>query len=249
MKHDIRHHLRTLANWLAILRSEGWSTLSRLRHLNGQETTLQLRSLAHPFHLRLIPSHVDGLVQNVFRGEYDALLAGRNPKVIIDAGSFIGDLACHWATRFPEARIIALEPNAENFAFARRNTDPYSGRIALLNAGLWSHRCALSVSGSEMGSQVSESAAAQPGCIDAVDIPWLMENHQFERLDILKLDIEGAEKVVLGPGCADWTGRVGELVVEMHGADIEAEIVARLAGFGFTACRRRSLVFFQRNPA
>ena len=258
MKADLRHYLRRfiprgiytslrhLANARAVISKEGWSTWFNFRNLNGSPASLKLRSLIHPFHIRRIPSHVDGIIQNVLRGEYDALLQSRDPVSIIDAGSFIGDLACHWATRFPTARIITLEPNRDNFAFALTNTAPYAPHITLLNAGLWSHPCHLSVSGSEMGSQVTETPLPTHNSILAVDVPTLMADYQFDQIDILKLDIEGAEQVVLGTSCESWIGHVGELVVEMHGQQIEDDIVHRLSRHGFTATRSRSLVFFHR---
>jgi FkbM family methyltransferase len=258
MKADLRHYLRRfiprsiytslrrLADARATIAKEGWSTWSNFRNLNGSPTCLTLSSLTHPFRIRRIPSHVDGIIQNVLRAEYDALLQSRDPACIIDAGSFIGDLACHWATRFPAARIVTLEPNADNFAFALTNTSPYAPRVTLLNAGLWSHPCNLTVSGSEMGSQVSETTLPTPISILAIDVPTLIADYQFDRVDILKLDIEGAERVVLGPSCESWIGNVYELVVEMHGQQIEDEIVHRLSRHGFNATRRRSLVFFHR---
>jgi len=258
MKADLRHHLRRfvprsfyaqlrrLADAVAIIRKEGWQTWANLQELDGNPYTLALHSLAHPFHIHRIPSHIDGIVQNILRGEYDALLQSRSPTCIIDAGSFIGDLACHWATRFPAARIITLEPNTDNFAFALTNTAPYAPRVTLLNAGLWSHPCHLSVSGSEMGSQVSESPVPTADSIQAVDIPYLLAAHHLNHIDILKLDIEGAERVVLGPSSENWLNHIGELVVEMHGQHIEDEIVQRLTRLGFIATRRRSLVFFRR---
>ena len=75
------------------------------------------------------------------------LAAGRRP-VIVDGGANIGLFARDAAQRFPEARVIAVEPDAANLALARENgaglanldfveagLGPTDGRIWLQNPG------------------------------------------------------------------------------------------------------------------
>lgn len=233
----------------AILRHESLAMLRHLSSRDGEEATLRFKSLLHPFTFRHTASHADGIIQNIFRGEYDRLHTVPKPSVIVDAGAFIGDLTCHWATKHPAARIIALEPNPENHRFATINVGPYSPRVTLLNLGLWSCKTKLAISGSEMGSQLGEAAGLNNASIETTDVPSLMHEHSLASIDILKLDIEGAEQQVLGPGCESWLPRVRILIVEMHGQHIEDQIVTRLRAAGFGARRYRSLVYFERSEA
>ncbi len=261
MKSDFRHlarrfiprfvyqQLRTLADAVAVLRKEGLLTYLRIRSRDGNEITLHLKSLRHPFTIKRIASHVDGIVQNVMRGEYDAKKGSAEPSVIIDAGAFIGDLSCHWATLYPQARIICLEPNPDNYCYAKKNISHYSPNVTLMNKGLWSKPGQLSVAGDQMGSHLI--ATDEPGTtrVEVIDIPSLIREMELSHIDVLKLDIEGSERNVLNADSRSWLPLVKLAIVEMHGQDIEDEIVPHMIQQGFESFRYRSLVYFSRPEA
>lgn len=230
-------------NIRAWLRKEGFAAWRQTWPYDGGEVTLPLRSLAHPITFRRMRSHVLGITQNVLRREYDRFLPA-SPRVIVDAGGFIGDLACHWATEFPAARLWVIEPNSENYTFAARNVAPYGERVTLIKKGLWSRPARLKVVGDEMVSSVVETDGDDFD-VDATDVPTLL-NMCGGRIDVLKLDIEGAEAQVLGPSAEQWIGHVGFVVVETHGPKIEADVLQRLANFGFQPRRHRNLISFVR---
>jgi FkbM family methyltransferase len=258
MKSDIRSFARRfipaglyqklsfLADVLALLRKEGVRNCITIKSNNGEVVTLKLNSLRHPFTIRRIQSHAGGIIQNVLRGEYDAYPPIDEPEFIIDAGAFIGDLTCHWATRYPEAMIIALEPNPDNYSYALRNTLPYAAKVKLLNQGLWSVSGKLGVTGDEMCSRLVESTDSMGEIVEVVDIPSLISRYSLPRIDILKLDIEGAERQVLNAESARWLPMVKLAIVEMHGPGTETEIVRHMTQQGFEARRCRSLIFFSR---
>lgn len=260
MKADFRHYLRrfipraayqqlsNLASTTALLRSEGFGAVRAMFPYDGQETTLHLKSLRHPFTIQRISSHVDGIIQNIMRAEYDQWLTVGTPLTIIDAGAFIGDLTCHWATRYPNCRIISLEPNPDNFVFAQRNIAPYAPNVTLLNKGLWSSPGTLSVAGDEMASHLVDRGGDGATQVEVTDVPTLVREMNLSRIDILKLDIEGAEQEVLNAQSISWLPLVQSAVIEMHGKHIEAELIPRMQNAGFEARRHRSLIFFSRVP-
>jgi len=49
----------------------------------------------------------------------------------------------------------------------------------------------------------------------------------LERIDLLKVDIEGAEAELLGETAEQWIGRVGCIVIELHEELPIDELVAR----------------------
>ncbi|MEP7245946.1 MAG: hypothetical protein ABI885_20020, partial [Gammaproteobacteria bacterium] len=59
-----------------------------------------------------------------------------SPSVIVDAGAHIGLTAAHFAARYPSAAILALEPEAGNFAVLEQQSN-YHPRIIPVRAGLW----------------------------------------------------------------------------------------------------------------
>ncbi len=238
--------LSQCADFAAITRREGVAAWGRLHPMDGAEITLKLKSLAHPFTLRRTAPQINGLMQNVMRGEYDRWLGGLNPSVIVDAGTYIGDLTCHWATRYPTARIVALEPNPESFARASQNLRPYGDRVTLIQSGLGDHEGHCSISGAEMGAHLVKGSSTEGQTIRVTTVNGLMDELGLGSVDLLKLDIEGAEREVLATA-SRWISRVKILVVEFHGADLEAAGVAELSRHGFGSRRHRSLVTFSRD--
>ncbi|MGA2176574.1 MAG: FkbM family methyltransferase [Verrucomicrobiota bacterium] len=231
-------------SFVQIVKTEGWAVARSLTTFDNHEQMLSLKSLRHPIKFRRTSSHSSAIVNNIIRGEYSRFRCAP-PKVIVDAGAFIGDLTCKRATDWPDASIIALEPNDTNFTYASVNVAPYGKRIQLTHRGLWSSPGKLRVTGD------ADTACATPdphGEIDAVDVPTLMCDYALHSIDILKLDIEGCEASVLSHRCLPWIRHVQLLIVEFHGPGIETEVTALLQANGFQPYPYRSLTYFFRRP-
>jgi hypothetical protein len=78
----------------------------------------------------------------------------------------------------------------------------------------------------------SHGAGQRPG---SVSVPGLMSAHQIDRIDLLKVDIEGGEFAVFGPGeNLRWLDRVDQVVMEVHPQwGDTAALVDRLGEHGF----------------
>lgn len=147
-------------------------------------------------------------------------LAQRNDvRVIIDAGAYVGYSSIYFAELYPHAFIYALEPDEENFQCLQRNTRHYPN-IKAIQAAIWNKDGFIEVEAGAHGqwsSRVHESTQANPQRIPAITIQSLMEQYRLPRIDILKMDIEGAEDAVFeAPGCHAWLGSVRVLVLELH---------------------------------
>lgn len=146
---------------------------------------------------------------------------------IIDAGANVGYTAIWFAERYPKAQVIAIEPDTENFEILCANTahEPriIPVRAAVRPAGAPTQRV---IGGLRTPAGLQTIDADSPGdpdadqlatvdLVDAVDIASLMERFDIEHLDLLKMDIEGAERAVFDD-CADWIDRVEAIIVEVH---------------------------------
>jgi FkbM family methyltransferase len=183
----------------------------------------------HP--LLAIPPRADGiwlragtcdvpLYKQIFlRREYDVDYPFE-PRTIIDAGANIG-LAARWfAERFPKARIIALEPVAENFELLKKNLAGTPSAVPMHKA-LWHERKELVLKDwgtSYVGFSAMESPAegVERGDVAAgVTVRDLVEEYGLEPPILLKLDIEGGEKALFDrPG--GWVDLVDGIAVELH---------------------------------
>src|SRR5688500_19248701 len=56
--------------------------------------------------------------------EYDLSFVDVDPRTIVDVGANVGYASVYFASKYPRARIIAVEPEATDFALLKRNTAP-----------------------------------------------------------------------------------------------------------------------------
>ncbi len=138
-----------------------------------------------------MPSGAHGaLVENLYR---EIVASGRQP-LIIDCGANIGASVTWLSARYPEAHIVAIEPSADNFAFApqHRGLDVDLRQAGnLLSDG---HAYLENPSGAAMDFRVnSEQRGVE---VDLVSIGSLLASKPGLRLRpfLLKIDIEGGEK-------------------------------------------------------
>ena len=141
-----------------------------------------------------------------------------NPKLIIDAGAYTGFSTLYYATKYPEAKIIAIEPENSNFSVLEQHTASYKN-IKRIKAGLWHKNAHLKVVDKQEGEwafAVEEVAENVEYDISAVTVDSILRDTGFDRIDILKLDIEGAEKEVFGNNTELWIDKVDIVVIELH---------------------------------
>jgi FkbM family methyltransferase len=173
--------------------------------------------LEHPVTLRVPSTDVSTYKQVVAREEYDIRLA-KQPTTIIDAGANIGLASVYFASRFPEARILAIEPEAQNFQLLLKNTAPYPN-VHAVHSALWSESGEIAVIDTGTGAWGFRTAA--PGgesdsqSVRAATLDELLDEFGFDQVDLLKVDIEGAEVEVFADTSA-WIDRVSVIVAELH---------------------------------
>jgi FkbM family methyltransferase len=178
---------------------------------------LRVSELAHPIRLRPHTSDLAVFWQIFCRGDYDFALP-IEPCTVIDGGANVGCFSVLMANRYPAARILAVEPAASNFALLRRNTAAYPN-IHAVHCGLWNRDTRLAVVDvglGEWGLQVTEAAAEEPRAIQSISIGGLMAQHGLSKIDLLKLDVEGAEEAIFESGYECWLPRTKVIVIELH---------------------------------
>jgi FkbM family methyltransferase len=187
-------------------------------------------------------------------GEYSAEGTGLDlagVREVVDLGSNIGVTAALWSVACPQARVLCVEPEPSNFALLERNLDQLNralgagpdgrprfaalrvavsgeaGRLRFYRASAgrhWASSTDASIAGS--GAEAIE--------VEAVTVPDLLARAGMDRADLLKVDIEGAERTVL-PGMASWPVRPRAVVAELHGAYGGAEFTRDVSASGLRA--------------
>ncbi|GAB4413781.1 MAG: hypothetical protein OHK0039_21020 [Bacteroidia bacterium] len=178
---------------------------------------IQLPGYAQPLRLRQGTSDVATFWKIFVEEEYGFDLPFE-PRYIIDGGANCGYSACYFHHRYPQARIVALEPADSNFAVLTHNTAPYP-EIACVQAGVWSSSGWLRIVNPEAnasGFQVELVGERQADSFPALSIADIVAQYPSEQIDLLKLDVEGAEREIFSRGYMDWLPKVRALVIELH---------------------------------
>ena len=171
----------------------------------------------HPVWLRAGTSDAAVFLQ-VFADRQGFFPVPGNPRLVVDAGANIGLTSVCLANRFPQSDIVALEVDQGNFNVLKKNCLPYSN-ITPLHLGLWSHSANLLVENPDSEAwafHAKEVAAGTPGAIPAVGIADLLRQLGRSHIDVLKIDIEGAEYDVFSRGLSKWIDKVSTVAVEVH---------------------------------
>lgn len=160
------------------------------------------------------------IVESIFNGnEYELLVANFNPKLILDCGGNIGCAAVYFANKYPEAQIYSIEPQINNFKILQYNTFFYD-KIHPINSALWDKETFIRVEDKGYGVagyMTTEAAEGEPDTFKTVTVSKLLADSGFDEIDLLKIDIEGAEKEVFSaPDVDDWLAKVKILVIELH---------------------------------
>jgi FkbM family methyltransferase len=184
---------------------------------DNSEFSISIPQAQHKIYLRGGTSDI-GIFDEVFFLEgykYDY----KNPGIIFDCGANVGLTSVYYKNCFPQARIIAIEPDPANFTLLKKNTAPYQD-IECLQMGLWHKEALLEIHNrhfnNNSGFAVEEVAKKGPETIEAITIPAIMQRYGISEIDVLKMDIEGAEKELFSYGADQWLPHVKTLVIETH---------------------------------
>jgi FkbM family methyltransferase len=187
------------------------------------------------------------ICRDVFDGHEYVFNTRRRAPLIIDAGAHVGVATHYFKSRFPHARVLALEANPVTFALLRKNIS-HNGLddVRVIHAALAPEAGTIpfftSDSDEEPGAW-GDSAIQQPWhegeATAVVQVPAvILSSLLSEPVDLLKLDIEGLETAVLEEA-ASRLSMVQQVILEFHGTRRNpANSISRLTGIlraaGFT---------------
>ena len=170
-------------------------------------------------------------------------------RTIVDAGANIGLASAYLLWKSPSARVVALEPDPVNYDLCVRNLAAFGERAVVLRAGLWSRPCRIEVEAENLGTWASTTAPVEgrggADAIDGFDVATLMDRHGMETVDLLKIDIEGAEREVFSADDLSWLDRVGCIQIELEPESRESFFRA-VAGHGFEFLQHREVTVARR---
>lgn len=165
---------------------------------------------------------VTRLANEIFFHRVYALPGGEiGPEdVVVDVGANVGVFSVYAAAR-TRGRIVAVEPFPQNVEFLRRNLRANGcERVEVVPSALSDHEGTLELAVAKKGTMHSIAPAAAEGGervkVPATTLARIVEQRGLERIDLLKMDCEGAEGVILPTLPKDVLARVQRMALEFH---------------------------------
>lgn len=167
------------------------------------------------------------LYREVFLKESFKFTPAPGPARILDCGANVGVTVHYWKRLLPEASILAFEADPEIARLLAHNCRNLPG-VEVVGAAVWTQPGRLSFAADGSVGGRLESLSQTPVDRGVVEVPTVrLRDYLEEPVELLKMDIEGAELEVIAD-CADRLDRVRRLFVEYHSF---ADQPQRLPGF------------------
>lgn len=187
--------------------------------------TIRPSRLDHAVRLRMGSSSDAEVFRDIFlKNEYAFIESLPEVHTIVDLGANIGLASALFLSRWPQASVLAVEPDADNCQLLTSNLAPYAQRAQILQAAVWAQSGELELTrafgdGREWARAVQERTG-EGECVQAFSMPELLARVPGHHIDLLKIDIEGSEETLFA-GDTSWLRQVGNLSIEFHGPACE----------------------------
>lgn len=239
-----RRSFANVTSWL-------WDIYSRaaarggLLGVPGRGRLVSVRARGHSLgvHLRLGSTDFNVFHEIFAEDEYGiAIRHAEKPSLIVDLGSNIGLSVVYWKSHFPSAHVIAVEADDGNADVGELNTKELGGVEWVRACVVARHRnVVLDRSEGEWAYKLRDAPVSDLHVLRTVTVPELLQSRPGMEVDLLKCDIEGAEKELFGEN-AGWIGRVRTIAAELHEgygcADFMRDL-QRIAPFSVVSERRQ----------
>lgn len=213
----------------------------RLRTGNTREIRIATNNGIRTVSLRENGSDIFTFYEIFVKQVYKRALPLRDGSTAVDLGANIGMTSLWLATQAPGVRVVAVEPEESNIALLRRNVAEddvvvvhaamaaQPGKVTLQIGSPSAHR----IGG--LTDQPHGQTASQE--VDAVDPDELVARYALETIDVLKVDIEGAEEEVFSTSWA-LVDRAQLILMEVHDGEARIVISREFERQGLTALDR-----------
>ena len=209
--------------------------------------TLDIKGLSGKLRFRHGTSDKEVIEQVFLTDEFSWLPRVDGVATIVDCGANIGATAFLLLNAFPDARLVAIEPDAGNYDVLRKNLEQFGERAIALNAAVWSRDTTLRLvrgeflDGREWTYQAKEHPDTSIEAVPAKSLPTILGELGAESIDLLKVDIEGGELDLFSRGPQSWLPRVRNVSVELHGEECAHAFFTAMSDYDFELIRRGEL--------
>jgi FkbM family methyltransferase len=221
----------------------------------GSKGTVRLCGYPAPVRFRKGSSDLDVIAQIFIHNWYGPLGHDGNVRYIIDCGANCGYSTLYFLRAFPRATVIAVEPDPGNFRMLLENTAPFGARVTAVKKAVWSKTTPLKVCAGEAGDGrewatfVRDCRPSETPDAEGITVSRLMSDFGFPRIDVLKVDVEGAEREILKDGPLNFLNLTRSIAIELHNDEVKELFLKVMGNTPFRISSRGELTFALRKEA
>ena len=225
------------------------TTISRL---TKRQMEFRLPHMANQVSIRTGTSDMQVFHDIFIWGEYGFLKPVADITTVLDIGANVGYSSTYFAGIYPKCEVVAVELMHSNFEQLSRNTAFLGNRIRTVEAAVWSHNDGVSIAddtfrdGDAWSHHASEAEDGK-SLVPSITMVNLMQQHAMPRVNICKIDIEGAEYELFATGNRDWANHCDVILVEIHEDLRIFDIVDAMHNDGFHSFTAHELTIFYRD--
>lgn len=189
-----------------------WLLLKYLKHLPSNKVHVH-NLLKNRTFFYGGPEYLHGLKEIFLDDIYNQKLP--TDAYVLDCGAHIGLSVIYVKNICPSANIVAFEPDIQNYTLLQKNISSHNlTGIDARQEAVWIEDTTLNfIQEGNMGSKIVIDSPNSNSQVKAIRL----KNYINKKVEFLKLDIEGAEYVVL-KDIAENLHHVGNLFIEYHGS-------------------------------
>ncbi|MCB1474333.1 MAG: FkbM family methyltransferase [Rhodobiaceae bacterium] len=162
--------------------------------------------------------------EQIYMSGFKADPLAREGAVVLDIGANAGFFALQILCDHPDAQVISFEPLSGNFRLMEENRRAFpQARWTIVNAAVAGHDGEIEIyshagpeaytSGASMESSDEQTIATR---CRAVTLKSILAENRLDRVELLKLDCEGAEYEILFGASDDDLARIEHMAIETH---------------------------------
>ena len=167
--------------------------------------------------IQFLDKSVSAIYEEIFVKEVYRFDTPNQTPYIIDCGANVGLSVIYFKQRFPQARILAFEADPNIFSILQQNIARFNFKdVKLSPEVVWNEETTIQfyLEGGSSGHVTPDQATANTVTVQTISL----RDYLQEKVDFLKIDIEGAEFDVL-ESCSDCLDQVEKIFVEYHSTD------------------------------
>lgn len=157
-------------------------------------------------------------------------------NTIVDLGAHVGFSTLALSARYPRAKFVCVEPFAASRRLLVENLARNQIDAQVLDVAVVGTPGRFDMRAVDHYPAANQIICTEGGEIEGITLPEVLDRGGIEAADLVKIDIEGAERGVF-EHAADWAPRVRALIGELHEGLTPAWVASRLEPHGYREVR------------